>query len=126
MPTPVKSFRPAPIVDAAVANNGGGRGLSHRLAQIADRYLMILDRGRVDLTEAEMNALCDMCASTLHEPADLLPGSLAQGWRDSQADGLARKWEVDAGRLTNLLDGLHPDQEVALIERIEAYWATRD
>lgn len=125
MATPVTSFRPAPVVQAAVANNGGGRGMSHRLAQIADRYQEILRRAAPPaLSDGEMNALRDACNGTLHEPAALIRGSLWIGIEDSLPDGLAEKWQIDGAALVEKLRGLTYPQEVALVEQIEAYWAS--
>lgn len=119
-----KSIRPAPVLEEAIALNGGGRGLSHRLAQIGDRYMEILRRTpRPDLSEGEINALRDVCNSTLHEPASMIRGSLWLGVEDSLPDGLAEKWRIDGHALVEKLRRLTYPQEVALVEQIESYWA---
>lgn len=124
MANPVNSFRPAPIVRDTIANNGGGRGLSHRLAQIADRYSEILRRApRPDLSEAETSAVRDALNGTLHEPAAMIRGSLWMGIEDSLPDGLADKWQIDGAALVFKLRVLTFEQEIRLVEEVEAYWA---
>lgn len=126
MATPVKSLRPAPILEEAVAHNGGGRGLSHRLAQIADRYLEMLRRADLPaLNEAEWNALRDACNGVLHEPAATIRGALWIGIEDSLPDGLAAKWQIDGAALVATLRDLSYAQEVRLVEEIERWWAER-
>ena len=116
-----KSIRPAPVLEEAIALNGGGRGLSHRLAQIADRYLEILRRAPLpDLSEAEMNALRDSCLGVLNEPAAQIRGSLWLGVEDSLPDGLAEKWQIDGAALVEKLRALTYPQEVRLVEMVEA------
>lgn len=128
MALPTKSFRPAPIVDAALANNGGGRGLSHRLAQVSDRYLEALRRARASwppFSEAEWSLLRDAMNGTLHEPAAMI-AALDQGIEDAIAlDGLDAKWSVDGPALLAKLRGLDFMQEVALVEAVERWWAER-
>lgn len=115
-----KSIRPAPIVEEAVANNGGGRGLSHRLAQISDRYLEILRRSPLpDLSPAEWSAVRDAMLSTLHEPAAIIRGEPWIAIEDSLPDGLAEKWEIDGAALVAKLRDLTYPQEVRLVELIE-------
>lgn len=128
MATPVKSFRPAPIVTEVAARNGGGKGLSHRLAQIADRYSELLWHAVLpELSEAELSLLRDANNGTLHEPAALLRGSIAMGVADAIAlDGLDTKWGVDGDALVAKLRDLTFLQEVRLIEDLEAWWAKAD
>lgn len=125
MATPVTSIRPAPIVQEAVANNGGGRGMSHRLAQISDRYLEILRRATLPaFSDGEMSAIRDTCNGTLNEPASMIRGSLWLVMEDSLPDGLAEKWRIDGTALVEKLRKLSFPQEVRLIEDVEAYWAS--
>lgn len=122
----VKSFRPAPVVLQAMDRNGGGRGLSHRLAQIADRYSEMLRRADLpDLSEAEMNALRDAMNGTLAEPAALIRGMPWISIEDSLPDGLAEKWQINGAALVDKLRALTFVQEIALIEAVEAWWAGR-
>lgn len=118
------SIRPAPSVHAAIANNGGGRGMSHRLAQICDRYLELLRRAPLpELSEAEVNALRDCMNGTLNEPAGTIRCSIWANFEDACYDGLAEKWEIDGPALLEKLKALTYAQELGLIEQIEAYWA---
>ena len=119
-----KSIRPAPILEEAIANNGGGSGLSHRLAQIGDRYLELLRRTDLPaLTDAEMSALRDVNNGTWHEPAAMIRGALWLGIEDSLPDGIAEKWDIDGGALVEKLRVLTFAQEVKLLEMIERWWA---
>lgn len=121
-----KSIRPAPILEEAIANNGGGNGLSHRLAQIGDRYLELLRRTDLPaLTEAEMNALRDSNNGTWHEPAAAIRGALWLGIDDSLHDGIADKWQIDGQQLVDKLRGLTFAQEVKLLELIERWWSAQ-
>ena len=125
MATPVTSFRPAPVVTEALALNGGGRGMSHRLAQIADRYSEIMRRTPLpDLSDAEWSLLRDALNGTLHEPAAMIRGALALGVEDGiSLDGLDGKWGVDGAALAGKLRSLTYAQEVRLVEEIERWWA---
>lgn len=119
-----KSIRPAPVLEAAIANNGGGAGLSRRLAQIGDRYMEILRRTELPaLSEAEINALRDCNNGTWHEPASMIRGALWLSIEDSLPDGLADKWQIDAAALIDKLKSITFAQEVKLIEAIELYWS---
>lgn len=119
-----KSIRPAPILEEAVANNGGGTGLSHRLAQIADRYLEMLRRTALPaFSDAEMDALRDSNNGTWHEPAAMIRGALWIGVEDSLPDGLADKWGIDGEALVEKLRALTFAQEVRLVEQIERWWS---
>lgn len=119
-----KSIRPAPILEEAIANNGGGNGLSHRLAQIGDRYLELLRRTDLPvLTEAEMSALRDVNNGTWHEPAAMIRGALWLGIEDSLPDGIAEKWGIDGPALVKKLRGLSFAQEIKLVEGIEKWWS---
>lgn len=118
-----KSIRPAPILTEAMANNGGGTGVSHRLAQIGDRYLEILRRTPLpDLSEAEMQALRDVNNGTWHEPATVIRGTLWIGVDDSLPDGLSEKWQIDSAALVAKLRAMSYVQEVKLVEQIEKWW----
>lgn len=116
----VKSFRPSEIVVAAIDNNGGGRGMSHRLSQIADRYLEMLRRAPLPkMSEAEINAVRDALNGALPEPAEMIRGFAALEVEDALLDGLADKWGIDGSALVSKLHGLSYAQEVRLIEEIE-------
>lgn len=120
-----KSIRPAPILEEAISNNGGGNGLSHRLAQIGDRYLEMLRRTDLPtLSEAEINALRDSNNGTWHEPAAAIRGALWIGIEDGLPDGLAEKWDIDGKVLVEKLRSMTYAQEVKLIEQIEKWWRT--
>lgn len=118
------SIYPGPDLEAAIVANGGGRGRSHRINQIADRYAEILRRNQPSLSEPEWNLIRDSLNGTLHEPAAMI-GGVWQGVEDSLADGLGAKWGVDGPELVRKLRGLSFAQEVALVEAIEAWWAER-
>ena len=128
MPTKPQSFRPAPVVEQALAHNGGGRGLSHRLAQIADRYLEVLREARTSLpalSEAEWSLLRDSLNGTLHEPAAMIR-AMWVGVDDSiRLDGLDVKWGVDGAALVAKLRTLDYAQALAVVEAVEAWWAGR-
>lgn len=118
--TAPRSIRPAPILAAAGANNGGGRGFSHRLAQIGDRYLEILRRTPLPpISPPEMDAIRDACLSWLPEPAAMIRGGIALEVEDALLDGLAAKWHIDGAALLATLRGLSYAQEVRLVEEIE-------
>lgn len=99
--------------------------MSHRLAQIADRYGEILRHAVLpELSNAELDLLRDASNGVLHEPASLIRGALAQGVGDAIAlDGLAEKWGVDGEALVEKLRGLSLAQEIRLIEDLEAWWS---
>lgn len=118
-----KSIRPAPVLEAAVAHNGGGHGLSHRLAEIGDRYMELLRRTDLpELTEGELNALRDIFNAPRYQPAALIRGALWLGVEDRLSDGLAEKWQIDGAALVETLRGLTFAQEVKLVEQIEGWW----
>jgi len=118
-----RSVRPAPVLIEATENNGGGHGFSHRLAQIADRYLQLLRRTpRADLTEAEVNAIRDALNGTILEPAEDIRGALWVDIEDACVDGLAEKWEIDGPALVARLKALDYAQEVRLVEEVERFW----
>lgn len=119
------SIYPSDALDRACALNGGGRNRSHRISQIADRYGEIMRRADLPaLSGAEMAAIRDACNGTLHEPASLIPGALAQGVGYLAAsEGLAEKWGIDGEALVAKLVALTYPQEVRLIEDVERFWA---
>lgn len=119
-----KSIRPAPILEEAIANNGGATGLSHRLAQIGDRYLEILRRTAIpDFSDAEMKAMRDCSNGTWLEPAASIRGALWLAVEDSIPDGIGKKWGINAPELVEKLRRLDYVQEIKLIESIEGWWA---
>lgn len=121
-----KSIRLSPVLEDTIGANGGGRGLSHRLSQMADRYAEILRRSPPPaLSDAEMNAVRDALNGTLHEPAALIRGSIWMGVEDCLLDGLAEKWAIDGGALVERLKAMTFAQEVALVETVEAWWSTQ-
>ena len=98
--------------------------MSHRLDQIADRYMEILRRTRLpEFTEAELQLLRDATSGSFYEPAFQI-AHLDHGIADAiEFDELDRKWEVDGEVLLAKLRALTFVQEVALLEQIEAWWA---
>jgi hypothetical protein len=97
---------------------------SGRVNQALDRYSEILKRERIDMyfSEPEWSALRDMLNGSINEPAGLVRGSLAVGWEDSQLDGIAEKWCIDAEHMQIQLEALTYPQELAVIESVEAWW----
>ena len=123
--TPTRSIRPSPAVTAAVDNNGGGHGFSHRMNQIADRYLEILRRAPLPaFDENELNAIRDALNGTLHEPAAAIRGGAWTNVENACLDGLAGKQEIDGHALVQKLQGLSFAQEVRLFEEVEAFWSS--
>ena len=117
------SIYPGAALDAALEANGGGRGKSHRLNQIADRYTELLRRNPLpDFSVAEWNLMRDSLNGGLHEPAATIRG-VWQGVEDSLLDSLGAKWDVDGPALVARLRDLTYAQEVALVEQIEAWWS---
>lgn len=112
-----------PPLEAALAT-GGGRNRSHRINQIADRYLEILRRTSLpEFSEAEWNLLRDALNGVLHEPAANVRG-VWMGVQDAiELDGLDAKWDVDGAALIKKLRDLSYTHEVALAEAIEEWWA---
>lgn len=101
--------------------------VSGRLSTIADRYLEILRRTRVArlFSEAEINAMRDVCNGTWFEPAQLIDGAILANVEDGEADGLYEKWEIDGAALREKLRGLDFTHQVALVEEIEQWWRTQ-
>lgn len=97
---------------------------SGRVNQALDRYAELLRRERIEklFTEAEWSALRDMLNGTISEPASLIRGSLAQGWADAQADGIAQKWGVATSDMQVRLRELSFAQELAVVEAVESWW----
>jgi hypothetical protein len=97
---------------------------SGRVNQALDRYSEILNRERIDahFSDPQWSALRDMLNGVLSEPAHWQRGSLAMGWKDSQPDGLADKWGVNAELMEYKLAALTYPQELAVIESVEAWW----
>lgn len=92
-----------------------------------DRYAEIMRRERVEklFSDAEWSALRDMLNGTISEPAAMIRGSLAQGWDDSQDDGIAEKWAVDPAAMAGKLRALTYPQEVAVINSVEQWWRSQ-
>lgn len=111
-------------IERASALNGGGRNLSHRLNQMADRYAELLaDAGLPPLSDGEWNLIRDAMNGTVNEPATMIR-QVWQGVEDAiQLDGLDAKWSVDGEALVATLRGLTYAQEVAVVEAVEAWWA---
>jgi hypothetical protein len=119
----VKSFRPAPDVNLAVNWNGGGQSYSGRLAQISDRYIEILRHNPPpQMSEAEMNAVCDALNGTLLQPAAMIEGAIELEISDAMPE-LAQKWSIDKEALLKKLRSMNFAQSVALLEAVEKYWA---
>lgn len=101
--------------------------ISGRLATIADRYLEITRRQRVEskFSEAELNAFRDSCNGTLFEPAQLIDGAILANFVDSEVDGLYEKWDIDGQATAKKLAALSYTEQVALVEAIEQWWRTQ-
>lgn len=125
MVTAVKSFRPAPVVDQAVARNGGGRGLSHRLAQIADRYSAIIADADSTLSDAEINLIRDVTNGWLAEPADQIAHLDMEVLDAININGADAKWGIDGPTLIGKIRGLSLAQKIRLVEDAEAWWAAQ-
>ncbi len=119
---PNKSYYLSPEKIGVIESRG--KNASASLERIIDRYGELMRRSRPELTEAQWNLIYDAMNGTLHEPAQLIRGSVAHGIGDAIAlDGLADKWQVDGPALINLLASLTYAQEVAVVDAAERYWA---
>lgn len=123
MATPVKSFRPAPVVEQVAARNGGGKGLSHRIAQIADRYGALLTEGAPDLPEPEWNLLRDALNGWWPEPAEQIIHLEIEIEDAIAIDGLDRKWQVDGAALLAKLRAMPLAGKISVVEAIEKWWS---
>lgn len=102
----------------------GADSISGQLGKICDRYAETNRRARIAqrFSEAELNAMRDVCNGTWFEPAQLIDGSVLANFEDSLQDGIAEKWSIDApATVAKLRDLTYPDQ-VALVEDIESFW----
>lgn len=102
----------------------GADSISGRLGQICDRFGETNRRARIRqrFSEAELNALRDVCNGTIFGPAQLIDGAVLADFEDSLIDGIAEKWGIDApATIAKLRDLTYPDQ-VALVEDIETFW----
>lgn len=99
-------------------------GQSRRLGDIADRFGEIMRRARIRhrFSEAELMALRDCCNGTWFQPSGLIDGAVLANFEDSLIDGLAEKWEIEAGACAEKLRAMTFADQVALVEDIEAFW----
>jgi hypothetical protein len=110
------------ILDAAMGDVGS---LSGEINKSIDRYHEVIRRHRgieARFSEAELNALRDVCNGWLAEPAATIAGGLAMEFGDSLPDGIAEKWEIDAAALLAKLRALTYADELAMVAGIEAWW----
>jgi hypothetical protein len=121
-----KNFRAAPVVEDTLARNGGGRNLSHRIAQIADRYRAILDDADIGLTEAEQNVIREVVNGWHTEPADQI-ACLTEEVADAIAlEQLDAKWGVDRKTILSKLGRLSLAAKIRVVEDAEAWWAAQN
>jgi len=102
----------------------GADSISGRLGQVCARYAETNRRARIRqrFSEAELNAMRDVCNDTIFWPAQLIDGAVLADFEDSLIDGIAEKWDIDApATIAKLRDLTYPDQ-VALVEDIEVFW----
>lgn len=110
------------LTDRAEAALAGGDSLSGSINRIADRYYEILRRSRIDLSDAEMDAVRDALNGWLAEPAATIAGGPALEVADALDDGLAERHGIDGRALLAKLRGLTFAQEVALVDYVEQFW----
>ena len=116
------SDRTVDILDAAMGDVGS---LSGEINKGIDRYHEVIRRHRGiedQFSEAELNALRDVCNGWIAEPAATIAGGLAMELGDSLQDGITEKWEIDAPALLAKLNALPYAGELALVVGIEAWW----
>lgn len=116
------SDRTVDILDAAMGDMGS---LSGEINKSIDRYHEVIRRHRgveAQFSEAELNALLDVCNGWWAEPAAAIAGGLALELEDSLPDGVAEKWKIDAPALIAKLRALPYADELALVAGIEAFW----
>jgi hypothetical protein len=111
--------------NAAIGTNPPS--VSGRLTTIADRYLEILRRARIEqrFSESEMNALrdcCNGCNGMVFEPAVLIDGAILANFRDAALDSLSEKWGIDGESVAQKLASLSYPEQIALVESIEQWW----
>lgn len=98
-------------------------GLSGRIADIVERYGLIVEMERRALeglfNEAELNAMTDAIWSTALGNGAVILGAVLKDFADSGPDGLYDKWGVDAPEVIRKLKGLSVGQEIALVELLE-------
>lgn len=112
-------------VDILAAAMGDVRSLSGEINKDIDRYHEVIRRHRgveAQFSEAELNALRDVCNGWIAEPAATISGGLAMELEDSLPDGVAGKWEIDAPALLAKLRAMPYADELALVAGIEAWW----
>jgi len=109
-------------LDQAIGTNPPS--VSGRLSTIADRYLEILRRTRIEqrFSESELNALRDCCNGMVFEPAALIDGAILANFRDAAPDGLYEKWGIDGESVAQRLASLSYPVQIALVESIEQWW----
>lgn len=110
------------LTDRAEAVLAGGESLSGSINRIADRYYEIIRRSRIDLSDAELAAVCDALNGWLAEPAATISGGPALEVEDALADGLAERHGIDGRALLAKLRRLTFAQEVALVDSVEQFW----
>lgn len=110
------------LTDRAEAALAGGDSLSGSINRIADRYYEILRRSRIDLSDAEMDAVRDALNGWLAEPAATISGGPALEVEDALDDGLAERHGIDGRALVDKLRELSYAQEVALVDYVEQFW----
>lgn len=116
------------LTDRTLAVIGDAASTSGGLNQAVDRYGEIVRRHRAVeklFTEAELNALRDVCNGWAAEPAATIAGGVALELEDAIPDGVAAKWGIDAGALLAKLRSIAYADEVALVAGIEAYWRAK-
>jgi hypothetical protein len=113
----------SPALDACLPLNGGGRGRSHRISQIADRYKAILELTPLPkFSDGEWNFLRDVLNGFYPEPASVAIEGIWVEAEDALAGGYAQKWEIDGQAFVEKLRGLTFAQKVAVVEQVELWW----
>lgn len=114
-------YLPEPIL--RVIEKTERNGLSGRLADIVERYGLIVELERRALeslfSETELNALTDAIWNTALGKGAVILGAVLAAFADSRHDGLYDRWGVDAPEVIRKLKGLSVGQEIALVELLE-------
>lgn len=112
-----------PPIDALLDGRQERDTLAGRLSAVAERYRMIIDGHKPDLTEAEWNACRDALNSYWMGDADSITLIWATIADADRIDGLGKKWGIDAQALSSRIRQMPPAELVALVEAVETWWA---
>ena len=112
-----------PLEALIQGRDGLDESLSGRLSTVAERYALIVEKHKPDMSEAEWNACRDALNGVWLRDALSLSAIWAEIYDADALNGLGAKWGIDAKALAHRVRDMNAAEKVALVEAVENWWS---